>query len=97
MVQVEIKSDTNDIETIIKSAIHTKIKRLEIGLKKTNKEISKFENKYKVSSNIFLKEYAAEDLEEGDDEYISWMGEIKIKEKITDELNKLQEIEYVTK
>ena len=97
MVRVEIKSDIEDMENIVKSAIHAKMKILEIGLNKTIKEIKKFEDKYKISSDIFLKEYAAEDLEGGDDEYISWMGEIKIKERIFEELNKLKKIEYVTK
>ncbi len=97
MVRLEIQSDVEDIETIVKSAIHAEIKRLEIGLNKTDKEIKKFEDKYKISSDIFLKEYAAEDLDGGDDEYISWMGEIKIKEKVFEELNKLKKIEYVTK
>ncbi|MCP4107370.1 MAG: hypothetical protein GY749_17805 [Desulfobacteraceae bacterium] len=96
MVTLEIKSDIEDIETIIRSAINAGIKRLEIGLNKTDKEIRKFEDKYKISSDIFIKEYSAEDLDGGDDEYISWMGEIKIKEKINEELNKLKEIEYVT-
>lgn len=97
MVRLEIQSDVEDIETIVKSAIHAEIKRLEISLNKTDKEIKKFEDKYKISSDIFLKEYAAEDLDGGDDEYISWMGEIKIKEKVFEELNKLKKIEYVTK
>lgn len=95
MVTLEIKSDTEDVETIIRSAINAGIKRLEIGLNKTDKEIRKFEDKYKISSDKFIREYSAEDLE-GDDEYISWMGEIKIREKINEELNTLKEIEYVT-
>ncbi len=32
----------------------------------------------------------------GDDEYVSWMGEIKIRRKIAGELSKLKETEYVT-
>ncbi len=96
MVTLEIKSDIEDTETIIRSAINAGIKRLEIGLNKTDKEIRKFEDKYKISSDIFIREYSAEDMDGGDDEYISWMGEIKIREKINEDLNKLKEIEYVT-
>jgi hypothetical protein len=93
---VEIISDTEHIVGIIKTAIEAEIKRLEIGLNKTDKEIRKFEKKYKVSSDTFLQEYAAEDLEGGDEEYVKWIGEIRIKEKITEDLNRLKEIEYVT-
>ncbi|CAN2041416.1 conserved hypothetical protein [Candidatus Magnetomoraceae bacterium gMMP-15] len=96
MMRLEIKSDFEDAESLIKSAVYSEIKRLEIGLDKTDREIRKFENKYQISSDIFVKEYAAEDLDGGDDEYVSWMGEIKIRRKIAGELSKLKEAEYVT-
>jgi len=72
------------------------MKDAEIGLSKTNKEIRKFEDNYQISSDIFIREYAAEDLDGGDDEYVSWMGEIKIRRKIAEELSQLKEAEYVT-
>ncbi len=93
MIKLEIVSDIeDDIESLIKSAINFEITRLEIGLNKTVREIRKFENKYQVSSDTFLKEYTTEDLENGDDEYISWMGEIKINEKMMEELSHLKAI-----
>ena len=97
MIKLEISSDIDNIESLIKSAINFEISRLEIGLNKTNREIQKFENKYQVSSNTFLREYTAENLQGGDDEYISWMGEIKINERMREELSHLKAIEYVTK
>ncbi len=96
MIILEIKSDFENAESLIRSAVSSEIKRLEIGLAKTDKEISKFERKYRISSDTFVKEFAAEDLEGGDDEYVSWMGEIKIRRKIAEELKKLKETEYVT-
>ena len=51
MVRLEIKSDAKDAESLIKSAIHAEIKRLEIGLRKTDREIRQFENKYKISAS----------------------------------------------
>jgi len=97
MIQLEIRSDFDGAEMLIKSAVYSEIKRLEIGLRKTDREIRKFEEKYQTSSRIFIEEYAAEDLDGGDDdEYISWMGELKIRRKIADELQKLKEAEYVT-
>lgn len=95
MVRLEIKSDAKDAESLIKSAIQTEIMRLEIGLKKTAKEMRQFEDKYNITSDTFLKEYAAEDLEGGDEEYVSWMGEIRIRRKIEEELDILKDIEYV--
>ena len=96
MIRLEIQSDFDGAETLIRSAVYSEIKRLEIGLRKTDQEIRKFEGKYQIPSRVFVDEYAAEDLDGGDDEYISWMGELKIRRKIADELRKLKEAEYVT-
>ncbi len=96
MIILEIKSDFENAESLIRSAIYSEIKRLEIGLAKTDREIATFERKYRISSDMFVKELAAEDLESGDEEYISWMGEIKIRRKIAEELKMLKETEYVT-
>jgi hypothetical protein len=95
MVKLKIISDEEDVTDVIKSAISAEIKRLEIGLNRTNREIKRFEDEYKVSSEVFLKEITAEDLKDGDDEYIRWAGELKIKDIILDELKKLKDIEYV--
>jgi hypothetical protein len=91
MVKLKIISDKEDVTDVIKSAISAEIKRLEIGLNRTNREIKRFEDEYKVSSEVFLKEIAAEDLKGGDDEYIRWAGELKIKDRILDELKKLKD------
>lgn len=95
MSKLKIISDKEGTTDIIKSAISAEIKRLEVGLNKTNKEIKKFEEKYKIPSEIFLKEFAAEDLKCGDDEYIRWAGELKIRDRILEDIKKLKDIEYV--
>lgn len=95
MTRLKIITDKEDVTDIIKLAISSEIKRLEIGLNRTNNEIRKFEEKYNVSSEIFSKKFTAEDLTGGDDEYIRWTGELKIRDRILEELDKLKDIEYV--
>lgn len=95
MSKLKIIAEEKATEEIVKSAISAEIKRLEIGLNRTNREIKEFEGKYEVSSEIFLKEFTTEDLKGGDDEYITWAGELKIRDRILDELKKLKDIEYV--
>ena len=95
MTKLKIVSDKEDAADIIKLAISAEIKRLEVGLNKTKKEINKFEEEYKVSSEIFVKEFTAENLKGGDDEYIRWTGELKIRDRILEDLKKLEDIEYV--
>ena len=95
MTKLKIISDKKDIADIIKSAISSELKRLEIALSRTDKEIKKFEDEYKISSEILLEKFTAEDLKGGDDEYISWVGELKIRDRIIEDLKKIKEIEYV--
>lgn len=97
MAKLQVISHERQAENALRSAVLAKIKRLEIGLDATNHQIESFEIKYKISSEHFLKEFSAEDLEGGDSEYVEWAGEIKIKERLLDELHQLQDIEYVSK
>lgn len=99
MLQLEIKSDAPDLEIVqnlVRAAIDSEIKNLNRSIDKTNKLLQEFETKYQVSSDFFLSNWTAEDLEGKDDEYINWVGEIKIKQRLVSALQKLEEIEYVT-
>jgi|SRR4030043_223934 len=96
MTTIRILSDQKDIHEIIRSAIMAEIKRLEIGLKKTEREIKAFEDKYKISSEVFSTRFGAEDLHGGDEEYIRWEGELKVRQRILEDLKRLEEIEYVS-
>lgn len=99
MLQLETKSDAPDLEIVqnlVRAAIDAEIKNLQRSLDKTNKVLKEFETKYQISSDLFLSDWTAEDLKDGDEEYVSWAGEIKIKKRLTNSLQKLQAIEYVT-
>ena len=96
MTVIKIESNQANVPQIVKSAIWTEVKRLEIGLSRTEKEIRGFEDKYRVDSETFLRRYTAEDLSGQDEEYIRWAGELRIRERILEDLEKLKEIEYVS-
>jgi uncharacterized protein YydD (DUF2326 family) len=96
MTTIKIVSYQKDMPEIIRSAISAEIKRLGIGLKKTEKEIKAFEDKYKASSEVFSAQFGAEDLHGGDEEYVRWEGELKIRQRILEDLKRLEEIEYVS-
>jgi len=85
MLQLEIKSDAPDLEIVqnlVRAAINSEIKNLKRSIDKSNKLLQEFETKYQISSDLFLSNWTAEDLEGRDDEYISWVGEIKMKQRL---------------
>lgn len=94
MVRLHIASDQQNALPLIQSAIAATMKRIELGLQKTEQEIQKFEKKYNVSSEQFLNDCSAEDLAGGDDDYVSWMGELHLRQSVLEELHLLQNIEY---
>lgn len=94
MGNLKVIYDEGETADIVKEAISAEIKRLEIGLNKTNREIEKFEKQYNIPSEAFLKEYTSEDLKGGDEEYIRWAGELKIRRGILEDLERLKNIEY---
>lgn len=95
MVTLRIVSDRQNVVPIIQTAIAAHLKRMELGLRKTDREIRKFETKYQISSEHFLARYAAEDLNGNDDEYVSWLGELKLRDALREEFQALSDIEYV--
>lgn len=99
MLKLQIKSDspdTKEIQNLVKTAIEFEIKNLQRSLSKTNQILLKFEEKYQISSDFLIDHWTAEDLEGGDDEYVGWAGEIQIKHKLINALEKLEAIEYVS-
>ena len=96
MTKLQVQSDANENALdIIKAAIAAEVKRLEIGLQKTNRQIKRFEKRYGVTSDRFQKEFTAERMEKGDEEYIRWAGELQIRARIETDLKHLKDIEFV--
>ncbi len=79
---------------LVKSAILAEITKLELAFELASQRLSPFERKYNVSSEYFIDHMAAEDLEGGDDEYVSWAGEYQLKQRLEKKLSDLKGIEY---
>lgn len=95
MTRLQIQSDTQESAIdLIRSAIAAEVSRLEFGLKATERHIHLFEERYRVSSDVFLRDFAAEDLSDGDREYVAWAGELQLRVRIVSALETLQGIQY---
>lgn len=93
-IYVEPAQDANEVLSLVRSAIEGEVKRLELALVLAEERLVPFEQKYGVASEYFISNMAAEDLDGGDDEYIHWAGEYKLRQKLQEKLKKLQEISY---
>lgn len=95
MIRLQIQSDAQEgALDMIRSAIVAETSRFELGLRATERHIRPFEERYNVASEDFLRDYAAEDLADGDREYICWAGELQLRKRISAQLETLKGIQY---
>jgi hypothetical protein len=89
-----IQTDTGsqDLVTLIRDAIRAEVTRLELALEVAQKRLAVFETRYGVSSAQFADQWTAEDLEGGDDEYVTWAGEYKLTQRLRQKLEQLREV-----
>ena len=68
--------------------------RLQSSIQRTRRRLAYFEGHYATSTNRFLTEMTAEDLEGGDLEYVEWAGEAKLLAGLEAELQELRNARF---
>lgn len=91
---IKSKKSRKNLLSLVKAAIEGEIARIELAIEMANKRLQPFEQKYNVASDYFISSMAAEDLEGKDEEYVSWAGEYRLKQRLESKLKQLREIEY---
>ncbi len=93
-IQASSEAAQKAVLSLVHTAIDAEIQRLAMAISFAQKRLSVFEEKYNVASEVFMSDFAAEDLEGGDDEYVEWAGEYKGLLRLHEHLRRLQEVEY---
>jgi len=97
MPEIILKTDMPDkAAKVLSEALETESLRLNYSLKLAKKRLSRFEKKYKISSEKFIDEWCAEDLEGKDLEYVEWAGEYHLSKKLNERLDALKSIKNVS-
>lgn len=96
MAEIKLRSkQSEEAVNILRDALKTEEMRLSHALEIAERRIRRFEEKYGISSSIFIEQWTAEDLLCGDVEYVEWAGEMKLASRAQERLNILKNIEYV--
>lgn len=93
-VQMVIELEEAKGAQAVLHAVDAYKKRLQISIDRSKRNLEKFEKKYAVKTSFFLKEMTAEDLEDGDVEYVTWAGEAEILVGLESELKELVNAHY---
>lgn len=90
MPKIIIKPE--ELKTLVKGALENEIKIITIGLKKTEENLQKLEERYKMDSETFYERYSSGEM--GDNiEYIRWAGEVETLKRLQRNLKELSEAE----
>jgi len=97
MPTITMKTDSpRKAAEILQEALEKETLRLKYGLNLAGRRLKRFEKKYNVSSETFMNEWAAEDLEGEDLEYVEWAGEYQFYARLNERLSILKGIENVS-
>lgn len=86
-------SDRQGVQVVL-NALEAYKARLRASIERTKYRLNEFETRYRVTTEHFLKEMTAEDLEGGDVEYVEWAGEAKLLQGLESELEELEHARY---
>ena len=70
------------VPPLVRTAVNSEIVRLELALKLAHQRLLPFERKYGISSEHFMADMAAEDLQGSDEEYVQWAGEYRLMQRL---------------
>ena len=81
---------------VLKEVLKMEASRLRYSLNLAKRRLKKFEKRYNISSERFIREWSAEDLQDKDLEYVEWAGEYRLFLAMNDRLLVLKGIKNVT-
>ncbi|HJY81267.1 MAG TPA: hypothetical protein VKK81_09310 [Candidatus Binatia bacterium] len=82
--------DRAGAQTVLQALDAYKV-RLRASIERTKRRLAEFETRYGVDTARFLREMAAEDLADGDLQYVEWAGEAKLLAGLEAELRELED------
>ncbi|HHT9136275.1 MAG TPA: hypothetical protein ACFYEK_03430 [Candidatus Wunengus sp. YC60] len=95
MVTVNVKSTTGDVDTIkelIIEGLKEEKKRIEFALERTASIVKAYEEKYGISTSVFIEKFKQSEIEENDDTF-DWWAEVKMANELREKINTIANIE----
>lgn len=88
-----ISEGPHDLETVISGALEKEMRLLEAGIRKTEKRLKSFEEKYHKKTENFLADYEEDRLEDTMD-FMEWVGEERMLKRLREKVKALRSIRF---
>jgi len=80
-----------NIGPLVEAALNNELQLIEVGISKTEHNLKRFEEKYAMNTIAFISDYENDKPEETM-EFIEWIGEFKMPERLIDKSERLKSI-----
>ena len=94
MAELRLISDRKrQLKPLVETALKNELRLLEAGIKRTELNISRFEDKFNMSVEEFIRRYENDEIEETID-YAEWIGEHRMLERLREKSETLKGIRF---
>ena len=94
MVQVIVRPNKNkEILNILKKSVEREKLSIKIAMSQTEEELTRFEKRYSMGTNSFIKKFRQGFLGDKSD-FIEWAGEKEIFDRLKKQFSQIQEISF---
>ena len=87
-----ISTRKRQLKPLVEAALENELRLQEVGIRKTEENLRKFEKKYHMATQEFVSRYENDELEETMD-FAEWIGEFRLVERLREKANTLRDIQ----
>ena len=88
-----ISPHKRELKPLVQAALHSELRLLKAGIRRTEQKIEDFEARYDLSSAEFIRRYEQDEFEETL-EFAEWIGEYCLLQRLREKADTLQEIRF---
>ena len=86
-----VSTRKRQLKPLVEAAIANELRLLEAGVRRTEKRLHEFEEKYNLGTQKFISRYENDELEETLD-FDEWIGEFKMLTRLREKVDTLRDI-----
>jgi hypothetical protein len=88
-----ISSYQRPLRPLIETALQNELRLLQVNIKRTEQNLSKFETRFGLSTSEFIKRFENDELPETLD-YVEWIGEYRLLIRLHEKTEALRDIRF---
>ena len=88
-----VSTRKRQLKPLMEAAIANELRLLEAGVRRTEKRLHEFEEKYNLGTQKFISRYENDELEETLD-FAEWIGEFKMLTRLREKVDTLRDIRF---